>query len=634
MFHTTCTAALAALAALGSFTLAADQESTEPGGKKQIANSIGMKLTLVPAGEFMMGSGESAEETAAFFSKKYGWEVKADWYENEHPPHRVRIARPFYLGTYPVTRGQFRQFVEDAGYKTDAEKNVGFKGAFAANTDTEKLAADEKCSWRNTGFPQSDEHPVVCVSWNDAVAFCQWLSRKEGKTYRLPTEAEWEYACRAGTTTRYYSGDDPETLPQVGNVADATLKAKFPKWKTIRASDGYVFTAPVGQFRPNAFGLYDMHGNALQWCADRFGAEYYSASPVDDPTGPDSGDLRVFRGGSWYGGPGFDRSADRGGKAPFDRNTFRGFRVARTEETPLRDRLQPVDHDSGLRIRGYFVWCGSVIKVDGKYHMFAARWPEATKFPDGYRTHSEIVRATASKAEGPYTFQEVVLGKRAAGRWDSGMTHNPAIYRVGPTFVLFYIGSDEGARYRQIGVATAAAIAGPWTRSDRPLDLGVKTDSNNPAACFEADGSVKLVWRDKNLRACVSTAPSFRGPYRVANDSAWPQAQVEDFFFFKQQGKYHLICEDGEGNITGHERWGAHLCSDDGINGWKKHASQPAYDHEIQWTDGTAVRVVRRERPWLLIEEGKATCLFTAVYDGVHAWNQPVPIRPAWSLGP
>ncbi len=110
---------------------------------------------------------------------------------------------------------------------------------------------------------------MVNVSWNDAVAFCKWLSKKEGNTYRLPTEAEWEYACRAGTTTRYYSGDDPETLAKVGNVADATAKAKFPDWKyTIKASDGYVFTSPVGSFQPNAFGLYDMHGNAWQWCAD------------------------------------------------------------------------------------------------------------------------------------------------------------------------------------------------------------------------------------------------------------------------------------------------------------------------------------------------------------------------------
>ena len=145
---------------------------------------------------------------------------------------------------------------------------------------TKKYQFNGKYSWRNAGFEQTDEHPVVNVSWNDAVAFCKWLSRKEGKTYRLPTEAEWEYACRAGTTTRYYSGDDPETLAKVGNVADATAKAKFANWKyTIKASDGYVFTAPVGQFTPNAFGLYDMHGNAWQWCADRYGKEYYAMSP-------------------------------------------------------------------------------------------------------------------------------------------------------------------------------------------------------------------------------------------------------------------------------------------------------------------------------------------------------------------
>ena len=173
---------------------------------------------------------------------------------------------------------------------------------------------------------------MVNVSWNDAVAFCKWLSRKEGKTYRLPTEAEWEYACRAGTTTRYYSGDDPETLAKVGNVADATAKAKFPDWKyTIKANDGYVFTAPVGKFKPNAFGLYDMHGNAWQWCADWYGADYYATSPADDPTGPDSGDVRVLRGGSWFDGPSVTRSAIRLGVIPGYGGSSTGFRVARTQ---------------------------------------------------------------------------------------------------------------------------------------------------------------------------------------------------------------------------------------------------------------------------------------------------------------
>ena len=299
---------------------------------KQITNSIGMKLTLIPAGEFKMGSGETAEATAAFFNKFYGEErLKGDYFKDEHPQHRVRITRPFYLGTYHVTRGQFRQFIKDSGCKTDAEKGER-PGALGWNPNTKEFGLNEKYSWRNAGFEQTDEHPVVNVSWNDAVAFCKWLGSKEGKTYRLPTEAEWEYACRAGTTTRYYSGDGPETLVKVGNVADAAFKAKFPDEKhTIKASDGYVFTSPVGSFKPNAFGLYDMHGNAWQWCADWDGAEYDATSRADDPIGPDSGDDRVLRGGSWFGGPDRCRSARRGGLAPDYRSDDAGFRVARTQ---------------------------------------------------------------------------------------------------------------------------------------------------------------------------------------------------------------------------------------------------------------------------------------------------------------
>ncbi len=290
------------------FTMAgtAFGETKEPPKKLAVDLGGGMKMELVfiPSGEFKMGSGESAEATAAFFKKAYGQDfLTADFFKAEHPQHRVRITKPFYLGTYHVTRGQFRQFVADTKYKTEAEKGEK-PGAWGWNPDKKEFGFNEKYSWRNAGFEQTDEHPVVNVSWNDAVEFCKWLSRKDGKTYRLPTEAEWEYACRAGTTTRYYSGDDPETLAKVGNVADATAKAKFPGWTwTIQASDGYVFTAPVGKFKPNAFGLYDMHGNAWQWCADWYGAEYYAKSPIDDPTGPDSGDDRVLRGGSWLNWP-------------------------------------------------------------------------------------------------------------------------------------------------------------------------------------------------------------------------------------------------------------------------------------------------------------------------------------------
>ncbi len=295
-----------------------------------LGNGVKLEMVLIPAGEFMMGSGESAEAMVEYFNANYSAysaDIKAEDYKHEHPQHRVRITKAFYLGARHVTRGQFAQFVADEGYKTDAEKDG--KGGVAID-DKGQWTQKPEYTWRTPGFAQTDDHPVVNVSWNDAVAFCQWLGRKDGKNYRLPAEAEWEYACRAGTTTRYWCGDDPEGLAQIANVANATAKAKFPGWSTIRASDGYVFTSPVGSFRPNAFGLYDMHGNAWQWCRNRYGADYYTASPPDDPKGPDSGPDRVVRGGSWNRWSLNARSADRSRFTPDFRSSIAGFRVART----------------------------------------------------------------------------------------------------------------------------------------------------------------------------------------------------------------------------------------------------------------------------------------------------------------
>jgi formylglycine-generating enzyme required for sulfatase activity len=167
------------------------------------------------------------------------------------------------------------------------------------------------------------------------------LSKKEGKTYQLPTEAQWEYACRAGTTTRYWSGDDPETLVKVGNVLDASARLEVPHLTggaalpelthTVQADDRFAFMAPVGSFRPNAFGLYDMHGNAWEWCSDWYGDDYYAVSPVDDPKGSDAGKGRVARGGSWVSKPYLARSAQRYRLRPDYRADYLGFRVARTQ---------------------------------------------------------------------------------------------------------------------------------------------------------------------------------------------------------------------------------------------------------------------------------------------------------------
>ena len=243
----------------------------------------------------------------------------------------MRITRPFYLGACHVTRGQFRQFLADTGYKTDAEKNAK-SGACGWNPVKKTFTfQNEGYSWRKAGFEQTDEHPVINVSWNDAVAFCKWLSGKEGHSYRLPTEAEWEYACRAGTKTRYYNGDDPEKLAKVGNGADAAARAKRPDMThAIKASNGYVFTAPVGKFRPNAWGLYDMHGNAWQWCAGLVQREILRHIPGHRPICPGPDGNRVLRGGSWFNGPDRTRSARRDASPPSSRGDEVGFRVART----------------------------------------------------------------------------------------------------------------------------------------------------------------------------------------------------------------------------------------------------------------------------------------------------------------
>lgn len=289
------------------------------------------------------------------------------------------------------------------------------------------------------------------------------------------------------------------------------------------------------------------------------------------------------------------------------------------EPNNLAYRYGPIPKASGFKMAGYYVWGGSVIKVGETYHMFAERWPERTTFPEGYRQHADIVRAEAARPEGPYEFKEVVLARRkeGKGRWDSAMACNPAVYKIGDAFLLYYIGSDIGSRYRQIGVATAPKVTGPWKRYDKPLDLGIKSDANNPSVYPEPDGSIKLIWRNKVLRTYISSAKSVLGPYRVVNDDVWPKGKIQDFFIFKRAGQYVVAADDTtEGTVTGHEcrsdwgsksTWGAHLFSIDATAGWKPCPQPAAYDSTIHWTDGTEFAAVRRERPWFLIENGQIT---------------------------
>ncbi len=250
-----------------------------PEPPKEVVNSIGMKLKLVPAGEFLMGSPDSDEDAL----------------EHEAPPHRVRITQPIYLGIYQATRGQFGRFVEATRYQTDAEKDG--QGGYGREASSSKWVQSPQFTWRSAGFEQTDDHPVVNVSWYDASAFCEWLSCQEGQPYRLLTEAEWEYACRAGTTMRFSFGDSEIILGQYA-------------WYLANSNNQ---THPVGEKKANAFGLHDLHGNVWEWCWDEYDAEYYKKSPASDPRGPEQACHRVFRGGGWFNVPQDARSAYRDG---------------------------------------------------------------------------------------------------------------------------------------------------------------------------------------------------------------------------------------------------------------------------------------------------------------------------------
>ena len=288
-------------------------------------NSLGMKLSLIPPGDFMMGSSE--EKVALTIQGAPAWAVDA--IRCESPRHDVLITKPYFMGQCEVTVAQFSAFVAATEHQTDAEKGTDYWGSYGHDLETSEYKVFPNYTWRTPGFPQTQDHPVVCVSHDDAEAFCKWLSETEGEQYRLPTEAEWEHACRAGTTTDFCCGDDPKQLATFGNVRDASVASLTGRPAEVDLDDGHVYTAPVGSFRDNAFGLYDMHGNAAEWCRDWYAAYYYMRSPRMDPQGVPVSMRKAFRGGSWIFEPRDCRSARRLPTDPKHRRYDCGFRVAK-----------------------------------------------------------------------------------------------------------------------------------------------------------------------------------------------------------------------------------------------------------------------------------------------------------------
>jgi formylglycine-generating enzyme required for sulfatase activity len=310
-----CAVVLVLLAGLALCGPGAGGRASGAAGEPAV-NSIGMKLVRIPAGEFDRGSPADEPGHVA----------------NEGPVRRVRITRPFEMSVHEVTNAQFEAFTRATGYVTEAERDVD--GGFGIDFERAEVVRDPHTHWRRPGFPGFEpgpEHPVLMISWADAEAFCRWLSEKEGRAYRLPTEAEWEHAARGGTRTAWWTGSDPAALARAANTADASLRSRVPKavW-AAPWDDGFPFLAPVGSFPPNPYGLHDMHGNVWEWCQDWYGANAYAEGPRDDPRGPPTGRFRTIRGGGWWNDAAQNRSAQRIYFSP----TFRycllsGFRVVR-----------------------------------------------------------------------------------------------------------------------------------------------------------------------------------------------------------------------------------------------------------------------------------------------------------------
>ena len=275
-------------------------------------------MVTVPGGSFSMGSSPSGISSAVSEG------AKAENIQDETPQHDVQV-KQFSVSATEVTRDQFDAFVRATGHQAGGPCWVYKQAEY-------KYAESNANDWRDPGFSQGGNHPVVCVNWNDAKAYGRWLSQKTSKDYRLPTEAEWEYAARAGTSAPRYWGWDNSSACRNANVADSTAVGALrgDPAKTFQCTDGYVYTAPVAQFQANAFGLNDMLGNVWEWTEDCYHTSYNGA-PTNGLawlTGDCS--LSVIRGGSWSFYPWDVRSAVRFGDLASNRYYNTGFRVART----------------------------------------------------------------------------------------------------------------------------------------------------------------------------------------------------------------------------------------------------------------------------------------------------------------
>jgi formylglycine-generating enzyme required for sulfatase activity len=266
-----------------------------------------LEMVRIPPGSFQMGSPAGEAGRAP----------------DEGPVHTVTIHYPLAVSRYPVTRAQWRQYLENTG-RQGSDHCHGF------NQGTAQEEQKPEYSWRNPGFEQQDDHPAVCVTFGETLGYAAWLSGKTGQKYRLLSEAEYEYVNRAGASSAYLWGSDPQGGCRFANIRDVSLKTRFGRLTdTVHCDDGYVFTSPVSHFNANPFGLNDTAGNVLSWTADCY-HDSYAGAPMDGSAWTSGADCKhVLRGGSWFNQPHELRSAFRAYSSATDGDT--GFRLARTE---------------------------------------------------------------------------------------------------------------------------------------------------------------------------------------------------------------------------------------------------------------------------------------------------------------
>ena len=288
-------------------TVQIEERPAEDYHTHDLGNGVTLETAWVPAGSFLMGSADTEPDRQA----------------HEGPQRTVTLTRGFWMARHEVTVGQFSRFMHETAYTTSAERAGG---AWTIDTNG-KREWREGMNWLKAGFPQNLYHPVLCVSWEDAQAFCAWLVKTTGRAFRLPTEAEWEYACRAGEGGAFNWGGAAASGRGWLNGADLSMQRRYRSWVIFPFDDASVNTAPVGSFRANRLGLFDMHGNVWEWCEDSYAPDYYATGPAENPVNREASSTRVVRGGSWLWYPGACRNATRMSYAPDYAMNDIGFRV-------------------------------------------------------------------------------------------------------------------------------------------------------------------------------------------------------------------------------------------------------------------------------------------------------------------